>query len=414
MADVEVISRRAALSCIGWASAAALLPARRGVAAAAGRSDLIAQIERHIVHGPWTDGTTWFHPKCTAVPGNTPHVLMTLQSITGSDVFGPVHFATSTDGIDWTAPAPIAGLGRTQREDGTQRGVCDVVPEYHAPTQTVLAMGHEVFYRDEKLFRPQPRRLPVYVVRDGAGRWSEPRVFEWDHPRGSGMYTSNCSQRVNLPGGDVLVPMCFHPADDEARAAATARCSFDGRTLAIREVGNFLERPVKRGLLEPSMTTLDGRFYLTLRAEDERGYVSTSDDGLHWSPIQPWAWDDGEELVMSTTQQHWVTHSDALYLSYTRRTERNGKVARYRAPLFIAEVDRATMRLIRDSERVLLPMIGDGEKDPEGVMRMGNFHPVNVSPDETWVTVGAWRYPKVSGLLLLAKIRWAKGNRLVA
>ena len=117
---------------------------------------------------------------------------------------------------------------------------------------------------------------------------------------------------------------------------------------------------------------------------------------------------------MSTTQQHWVTHSDALYLSYTRRTERNGKVARYRAPLFIAEVDRATMRLIRDSERVLLPMIGDGEKDPEGVMRMGNFHPVNVSPDETWVTVGAWRYPKVSGLLLLAKIRWAKGNRLVA
>jgi hypothetical protein len=46
---------------------------------------------------------------------------------------------------------------------------------------------------------------------------------------------------------------------------------------------------------------------------------------------------------------------------------------------------------------------------------MGNFHTVNVTPDESWVTVGEWQ-PKngIHGDLLLARIRWTKPNRLVA
>ena len=412
MSDSSVeVTRRGLLQAAGAAGLAALMPMRQAFAAA-GRGR-IAAIERHLIWGPWAENVAWFHPKACAVPTPQPHVLMTLQTISGSDVFGPVHWTQSSDGgVTWADPEPIAGLGWVDAADGLQRGVCDVVPEYHAPTRTVLAMGHEVFYRDRKLARPQPRRLPVYLVRDEQGRWSEPHIFEWDHPRGSAMYTSNCSQRWTLPGGDVLVPMCFHPTSTVARAATTARCSFDGRTLTIRKVGNFLENNIGRGLLEPSLTQLDGRFYLTLRAEDDRGYVSASNDGLDWSPIQPWMWHDGEPLIMSTTQQHWLTHSGALYLAYTRRTETNAKVARFRAPLYVAEVDRSTMRLIRETERVLLPMIGNSADDPDGVMRMGNFHPVTVSPTETWVTVGAWRYPKISGVLLLAKVRWAEPNRL--
>ena len=62
---------------------------------------------------------------------------------------------------------------------------------------------------------------------------------------------------------------------------------------------------------------------------------------------------------------------------------------------------------MRASERVVLPLIGDGIKDPKHVARMGNFHVVNASPAETWLTVGetlphdAWR-----GDTLLARIRW--------
>ena len=46
---------------------------------------------------------------------------------------------------------------------------------------------------------------------------------------------------------------------------------------------------------------------------------------------------------------------------------------------------------------------------------MGNFHPLNVTPDESWVTVGEWQ-PKngIHGDLLLARIRWTTPNSLIA
>ena len=30
-----------------------------------------------------------------------------------------------------------------------------------------------------------------------------------------------------------------------------------------------------------------------MRAEDGRGYVSVSDDGLNWAEKRAWAWEDG-------------------------------------------------------------------------------------------------------------------------
>lgn len=155
--------------------------------------------------------------------------------------------------------------------------------------------------------------------------------------------------------------------------------------------------------------------YLTIRAEDERGYVSASDDGLNWQKQQPWSWDDGQTLAMSTTQQRWLVHSDALFLLYTRKDEQNAKVMRWRAPLFVAEVDRQSLRLIRDTEQVVLPLVGDGIRDPDHVALMGNFHTVAASPDESWVTVGEnRRNDGWKGDTLLARIRWKRPNRLVS
>ncbi len=377
---------------------------------------LVAGIAREVVFPGRKGGATWFHPRACIVPSpDDPLVLMTLQSISGSDVFGPVHWTISTDlGRTWTQPEPIPGLGRRDLGDGWEVGVCDVVPEYHPPTTSVLAVGHNVYYRNGVLARPQRQRWPVYVVRSSDGRWSEPQRLEWDDPRGSAIYTCGCSQRVVLDDGDVLIPLSFGPEGRTHRSVTTVRCSFDGRSLQIRQVGNEQINTSGRGLLEPSLTTLDGRFYLTIRAEDGRGYVSVSDDGLHWKPQQPWSWDNGEPLVMSSTQQHWLPHSDGLFLVYTRKAVSNVNVMRWRAPLYLAEVDREGLRLIRSSERVVLPLIGDGIDGPAHVARMGNFHTVAATPGESWVTVGEtlpsddWR-----GDTLLARIRWSKPNRLV-
>jgi hypothetical protein len=347
---------------------------------------------------------------------NSRLALMTLQSISGSDVFGPVHWTQSEDlGKTWSEPRPIPGFGRRDSKDGKEEGVCDVVPEFHASTNTVLAIGHNVHYRRGVLARPQGSRWPVYVVREAGGSWSSPQKLSWNDSRGAFIYTCGCAQRVTLPDGDVLIPLSFGPEETQPRSVTTVRCTFDGKQLGIRIVGNELTSRVGRGLLEPSLAVLDGRFYLTIRAEDERGYVSVSNDGLNWQKQQPWSWDDGQPLAMSTTQQRWLVHSDALFLVYTRKDEQNAKVMRWRAPLFVAEVDRQSLRLIRETEQVVLPLVGDGVRDPDHVALMGNFHTVAASPDESWVTVGenrrndGWR-----GDTLLARIRWKRPNRLVS
>ena len=340
---------------------------------------------------------------------------MTLQSITGSDVFGPVHWTTTSDlGRNWSEPLPVDGFGRRPLEDaGWQVGVCDVVPEFHAKSGNVLAVGHNVYYQNNVLARPQKERWPVYAVfRDG--QWSEPKKLDWNDDRATAIYTCGCSQRVNLAGGDVLVPFSFGPKERAHRSVTTVRCSFDGRTLEVQKVGNELTNTARRGLLEPSLTTLVGLYYMTIRAEDDRGYVSVSRDGLEWQTPTPWCWDDGEPLVMSTTQQHWLPHSEGLFLVYTRKAEDNVNVMRWRAPLYMAEVDRKSLRLIRSSEKIVLPLIGDGVNDATHVARMGNFHTLAVTPEESWVTVGetlpaeGWR-----GDTLLARVRWSKPNRLV-
>ncbi|MBM3880908.1 MAG: exo-alpha-sialidase [Verrucomicrobia bacterium] len=402
------ISRREFIAHIqaGLASAALLRPGL-----AADRAPLIAAIEKVTLRrGRDGSGPTWFHPRACRVPGAAGAMaFMTLQTIAGSDYFGPVHWMTSRDlGQTWTEPLPVPAQGRVRQPGGAEEGVCDVVPEWHAPTQSVLALGHNVFYSGPKFSADQPPRWPIYAVWRN-GQWGPRRKLEWDDPRGAYIYSNNCGQRVSLPSGDILLAFTFGAKQGQPRSVTGVICSFDGETLAVKQVGEEISHDQGRGLLEPSVTQFRGRFYLTIRAEDHRGYVCASDDGLQWTPKQAWAWDDGEPLTMSTTQQHWLTHPEALFLVYTRRDATNLNVTRWRAPLWLAQVDLVTLRLRRDTERIVLPLVGDGVHDPDRVALMGNFHVTSAGPDESWVTVGEWQ-PRngIRGDLLLARIRWSK------
>jgi hypothetical protein len=110
---------------------------------------------------------------------------------------------------------------------------------------------------------------------------------------------------------------------------------------------------------------------------------------------------------MSTTQQRWLPHAGGLYLVYTRKANKNVNVFRWRAPLYLARVDTQKLCLIRSTERVVFPLIGDGVSDPRHVARMGNFHTVAATRNESWVTVGeCLPYDDWRGDLLLARIRW--------
>jgi len=282
--------------------------------------DLIQSISKHTLRSN-RDGksTTWFHPRVCMIPGadGKPVALMTLQTIGGSDYFGPVHWSTSNDlGLTWSEPRIIETLGRqpVAGHDGLQAGVCDVVPQYHSPTDTVLAMGHVVFYRGPKFATgDQLARFPVYSVRDKNGNWAKRKRLEWDDPRGANIYSNGCGQRVVMPNGDIIMSLTFGPTSKN-RMVAGVRSTFDGKELRIAEVGPAMKNNVGRGLLEPSVTRFNNKFYITIRAEDKHGYVAVSDDGLHYRRKTAWAWDDGQPLGMSTTQQHWLTHSEGLFL----------------------------------------------------------------------------------------------------
>ncbi len=392
-------------------AAAALSTASASRLTAAGApASLIESIEKIVLPAPPVAGGTWFHPRACMAAGQA---FMTLQHITGSDYFGPVHWTTSDDlGRSWSEFRPAPPLGWVKQPGGGNEGVCDVTPEFHPQTGTVLALGHNVFYKTANFQRDQPPRWPVYAVwKDG--EWGPRQKLVWNDPRGSHIYTNNCGQRVVLPDGDVMMSFTFG-VKDKPRSVCGVRCSFDGRRLAIKETGPELANPKGRGLLEPSLARFGGRFYLTIRAEDGRGYVAASDDGLRYEPKQAWAWDDGEPLMMSTTQQHWLAHSDGIFLVYTRKDATNVNVIRWRSPLWAAQVDVKTLRLIRSTERVVLPLMGDGVNKAGLVPMMGNFGVCNASPDESWVTDGSW-CPKAgnSGELQLARIRWSKPSRLV-
>lgn len=395
-------------------SAAGMLAA--DLASGQSASPLIASMDKiTLKRGRDGSGPSWFHPRPCVVPSKDgPVVFMTMQEIRGSDFFLPVHWMESRDlGQTWSEPQPVPPLGRVPTTDGRgDEGVCDVVPQYHAKTGSVLAMGHNVFYKGPKFDRNQPPRCPVYAVcKDG--RWSERKRLLWDDPRGATIYTNNCGQREVLEDGSIAFVMSFG-AQQTSRSAAGVRCSFDGETLAIQKVGREIKHAAGRGLLEPSLVRYRGKFYTTLRAEDNRGYVAASDDGLDFEEKQPWCWDDGTPLEMSTTQQHWLPHSEALLLVYTRKDTSNVNVIRWRSPLFMAQVDLKTLRLIRDTERVVLPLGGDGVNAPDEVPLMGNFQTTNISPNESWITDGEM-LPKhgFKGDLVLGKICWSRPNTLV-
>ncbi len=361
----------------------------------------------------------WVHPRAGIVPGagsrGVPQVVMTMNTLdlSGSDVFKGM-FGLHTDdlGKSWTEPRQLAPLApRYETIEGIRRPVAasDFWPGFHKATQTMLGIGHTIVYTsDWEVKSPRPRHTAYSVYDPEKQQWAV-----WDKlkmPEGEKFSSAGagCVQRYDEEDGSILLPIYFTPPGKNAQVTVT-RCAFDGQILQYHEHGNEMGIDNDtRGLHEPSITKFNGKYFLTIR-NDERGYVTRSEDGLHFEPIKVWQFDDGTELGNYNTQQHWVTHSEGLFLVYTRRGANNDHVFRHRAPLFMAEVDPEKLCVIRSTEQILVPERG---------ARLGNFGVTDVSQDETWVTVSEWMQPKgvekygSDGSVYVARLHWKQPNRL--
>lgn len=332
------------------------------------------------------DGKTcWVHPRAGAIPGATPQVVMTMQKLllTGSDVFYALNHTSSSDlGKTWT---PLVEhdktLGRREEPNGIIVAACDFTPKWHAKSGKLLGVGHTVHYQNNGVMEDRPRSTSFAVFDASTSTWTPWATLAM--PEGPKFYNSGagCVQRVDLPSGEILLPIYFKAKGDKYYRVTVLRCGFDGTTLHYLGQGNDLGLESGRGIYEPSLIQCAGRFFLTLR-NDTAGYVSVSDDGQNFSAPKKWCWTGTEEEIGNyNTQQHWVKHRDRLYLVYTRKGANNDHVFRHRAPLFMAEVDKATLTVKRNTERILIPERG---------ARLGNFGVCEVSENETWVTVAEW------------------------
>ena len=386
-------------------------------------------IDLTTAHSGYDRITCFVHARAAVIPGNPFTAMITTHPIEISltDVFYAVHDIISNDGgKTWAKPREHAeALGRRQLGGGLSEGFINPTPKWHAKTGVVLCIGDCAVYKNNE-FEPHPRNVrPGYAVYDPKTRkWTPWKRMKVPQPK---FYETYCGsdQRIDLDNGDILLPACYcmnetagylgH--DQSQETSLVMRCTFDGKDLKYVGHGNELTMREGGGYTEPSITRFKGKYYLTMRS-NKSGYVSTGKDGLNFSEPTAWKFDDDTNLGNYNTQQHWVTHSDGLFLVYTRRGADNDHIFRHRAPLFIAQVDPQRLHVIRSTERVLVPQRG---------ARIGNFGVVDVGPNETWVVVAEWMQsilpnpfdPTVcekhgsDNSIFVAKIKWNRPNELV-
>jgi hypothetical protein len=376
------------------------------------------QLETVMKHAD--DKYIWFHPRAAAIPGKSgtgPEVVLTIQKhLMISDYYSGLHtLHRASLSAPWTGPVLPPELDWRQQPDGITISVADVTSGWHALTGRLIAIGCQVRYNTAGAQLNDVKRAhqTVYAVYEPkSGQWSSWQVLELPPDEIFDFARNACAQWVVRGDGKLLVPLYISKG-----MVTVAECSFDGKTLVYLRHGSLLQLPVVPGLsaralalVEPSLIEFRGRYFLTLR-NDYRGYVAAGDDGVSFGAVQPWLFDDGTELGSYNTQQHWLAHSDALYLVYTRRGANNDHIMRHRAPLFMAQVNPDTLQVIRSTERVVVPERG---------AELGNFGACAISESESWVTVSEGMFMKDSrergaeGATFVARVIWDKPNKLAA
>ena len=335
------------------------------------------------------DGSTGYcyvHARAGIAPDGRMQMTTQKLRLTGSDIFSGLEMLSRpSPDVPWSPITSSPNLTRKPWRDGMEIAMCDATPMYHRATGKFLLLGHSVVYKDDShVHELHPRFTTWSVFDDAANDWSPFQFLEMPEPfyncgNGSG-------QSVELPDGTLLIPVYTATENgmpvkkSDLFGSLVLHCAFDGKQLKLIEFGNILAETSGRGLCEPSVVFHDGRFYMCLR-NDATSYVTTSDDGLHFAPHIEWLFDDGTPLGTYNTQQHWFTMQGKLYLVYTRRGANNDHVFRHRAPLFFAEVDTETLRVIRSTEQIAVPERG---------ARLGNFTCCQRSQDEAFVIAAEW------------------------
>lgn len=374
-------------------------------------------ISRQVLLESKPNEHTWFHPRVATIPNSDASsqftALMTLQKLLPvSDYFSGMSWMLfSSHSNQWSKPIAPPELAWKKGTGNVDIAVADVTPVWHPQWKKVIAVGTQVRYSKQghQLEDKTRSHQTAYAIYDPeSGTWTSWKVLQMPADKTYHYACSACAQWLVEPDGTLLLPFYHGPNSKTPFSVTVVRCTFDGTKIQFKTAGNTLKLNIARGLFEPSLIKFQNRYYLTLR-NDLKSYISTSDDGLQFEPIKSWTFDDGKDLGSYNTQQHWIDHSDGLFLVYTRRGANNDHIVRHRAPLFMARIDPENLTVLRKTEKILVP--------EEGAL-LGNFGAAMINANESWVTVGERRnFKKIprdewkSNSVYLVKIKWSKPNQ---
>lgn len=317
------------------------------------------------------------------------------MDVTGCDFFECLQVNTSIDGgHTWSGfhtDEAFAPIFCTAEGKNVRTVCCDMTPMYHKKTGKYIVTGHSAIYlkgSNHPLAERLNRKTPYAVYDMENKRFHRAKFVQMpDDPK---YYScgSGCSQCTELENGDILLPISFQAKElglPMHQKVSILRCAFDGENLTCLEISNELDVPQEeRGIVECSVVVFEEKYYLTIRG-DAHGYVSVSEDGLHFTQPQVWSWDNGEILPTYNTQSHWMVIGGDLYLVYTRKNGKNDHVFRHRAPLYAAKVDTQQLRVLQDTEFVVVPERG---------ARLGNFGVCSLDENTAYVTASEWMQPE--------------------
>ena len=324
--------------------------------------------------------------------GRRAFLFYTTLLISGSDVFYE-SYVSEGDGKSFGVPKVLPF--RDSFDGGVRTHLSVIAAFFHRKTGRWILFCLYQHYSDEKtpilrggiaLSEPVWMEFDPDYCKEGYVNGADARFFK---PRPLPFpFKALCAvphgQIIEEDDGSLLCTFYFTTEEHIKPGVLTVKYGMTDRGPEIERSGEplFADEHA-RGLTEPSLARLNGRYYLTLRS-DEIGLLSESADGFAFSEPQPWRWDDGEILKNYNTMQRWIRFPDALYLAYTRAGAHNDHVFRHRAPLFMTRFDEEARRLVREDEMILVPELG---------ARLGNFSVVEKSTGESWLTTAEWMQP---------------------
>jgi hypothetical protein len=329
-------------------------------------------------------GCRWTIPRIAAFGTNAAHpeMLMTLCKLsqTGTDVYlGPAFMASNDGGESWSPLTELPYAARPLRA-GIMGVFGAVVPVFHAATGKVLLLGNCVGYTGfgTPAAKLTAVRYPAYAVYDPATRKWSPDYTVLDREEDAN--TTSGFPWI-LPNGTLLWP---------CNGGRVLKAAFDGVKLTILarspQIEGLGKQPKNSG--EYHLTELGNKFYLAMRCADQNR-IAISADGQNFEPAVELRWDDGSLVPSISTQMRWIRQQGRLYLVYTRVDSSSQGIFRNRAPLWMAELDLATLRLKKSTEVIAVP-ISPGRDD------LGNFGTTFVNDQLSLVTTSEFGRTRAS------------------